>query len=140
MALRKPITGIAVSCARAASGHAVALAITDMNSRRLMGAPSRRGLHPTTSVNKRCCASQQNWAAHVGSANNRLTQRSKQPRHSITLSARTRNDSGIVSPRAFAVLRLITSSNLVGCSIGMSATLMPRKSWTSCRIITSKKS
>jgi len=34
-------------------------------------------------------------------------------------------DGGIVSPRAFAVLRLITSSNLVGCSTGSSAGLAP---------------
>ena len=53
--------------------------------------------------------------------------------YSITLSARTNNASGTVTPIALAVLRLITSSNLVGCSTGMSATLMPRKSWTSCR-------
>jgi hypothetical protein len=31
------------------------------------------------------------------------------PPHSITVSARNRNDSGIVKPSAFAVLRLITS-------------------------------
>jgi hypothetical protein len=34
--------------------------------------------------------------------------------HSITTSARVRKVSGIVSPSAFAVLRLTTSSNLVG--------------------------
>jgi len=45
------------------------------------------------------------------------------PRYSITLSARTNNASGTVTPIALAVLRLITSSNLVGCSTGMSATL-----------------
>ena len=33
--------------------------------------------------------------------------------------------TGIVSPSAFAVLRLITSSNLVGCSTGRSAGLAP---------------
>jgi hypothetical protein len=43
--------------------------------------------------------------------------------YSITSSARSRNDSGIVRPSAFAVLRLIASSNLVGCSTGTSATL-----------------
>ena len=37
--------------------------------------------------------------------------------YSITLSARARNDSGTVKPIALAVLRLTTSSNLVGCSI-----------------------
>src|SRR5262249_44607423 len=40
--------------------------------------------------------------------------------HSITSSARSRNDSGIASPSAFAVVRLITRSNLVGCSTGIS--------------------
>src|SRR6516162_3555662 len=49
--------------------------------------------------------------------------------HSITSSARSRNGSGIVRPSAFAVVRLMTSSNLVGCSTGMSAGLVP------CRIL-----
>src|SRR5262245_17193957 len=43
----------------------------------------------------------------------------------ITSSARWRSNGGIVSPSAFAVLRLITSSNLDGCSIGRSAGLAP---------------
>ena len=34
----------------------------------------------------------------------------------MTSSARCSSDWGIESPRAFAVLRLMTSSNLVGCS------------------------
>jgi hypothetical protein len=34
--------------------------------------------------------------------------------HSITWSARCSSDGGIVRPRALAVLRLMTSSNLVG--------------------------
>jgi len=38
--------------------------------------------------------------------------------HSIISSARSRNDSGTVRPNAFAVVRLTTNSNLVGCSIG----------------------
>ena len=56
-----------------------------------------------------------------------LMQCSKYHVHSITSSARTRNDSAIVSPRAFAVLRLITNSNSVGCSMGRSAGLAPFK-------------
>jgi hypothetical protein len=40
-------------------------------------------------------------------------------------SARTSMDGGMVRRRAFAVLRLITSSNLVGCSIGRSPGLQP---------------
>ena len=46
-------------------------------------------------------------------------------RYSIASSARARNEGGTVRPSAFAVLRLITSSNLVGCSTGRSAGLVP---------------
>ena len=49
-------------------------------------------------------------------------------RYWITWSARTRIDCGIVRPKAFAVLRLITSSNLVGRSIGRSDGLLPLRS------------
>jgi hypothetical protein len=37
-------------------------------------------------------------------------------RYSITRSARWNSDGGIVRQRGLAVLRLMTSSNLVGCS------------------------
>src|SRR6516164_9643477 len=40
------------------------------------------------------------------------------PLHSITSSAVESSVGGIVTPSAFAVLRLITNSNLVGCSTG----------------------
>src|SRR5262245_7990614 len=46
-------------------------------------------------------------------------------RYSITWSARPSTDGGIVSPSAFAVLMLMTSSNLVGCSTGRSAGFAP---------------
>ena len=49
------------------------------------------------------------------------------PHHSITSSARRRRDSGIDSPIALAVVRLMTRSNLVGCSTGRSAGFAPRK-------------
>src|SRR6185436_15469377 len=45
--------------------------------------------------------------------------------HSMTSSARARIDCGTVRPSALAVLRLMTSSNLVGCSTGRSAGLAP---------------
>src|ERR671936_294686 len=45
--------------------------------------------------------------------------------HSITSSARNRTDCGTVRPSAFAVLRLMTRSNLVGCSTGISPALAP---------------
>src|SRR5256886_17521157 len=41
--------------------------------------------------------------------------------HSITSSARIRNESGMANPSALAVVRLTTRSNLVGCSTGISA-------------------
>ncbi len=47
--------------------------------------------------------------------------------YSITWSARCGSDGGIVRPRALAVLRLITSSNLVGCSTGRSPSFAPFK-------------
>jgi hypothetical protein len=45
--------------------------------------------------------------------------------HRMISSARTRMDCGMVRPRAFAVLRLITNSNFVGCSTGRSAGFVP---------------
>src|SRR6516164_3295903 len=45
--------------------------------------------------------------------------------HSITLSASPRSPGGMVSASTFAVVRLMTSSNLVGCSMGKSAALAP---------------
>src|SRR5216683_215011 len=47
------------------------------------------------------------------------------PFHSITSSARTRIDVGIVMPSAFAVLRLTISSTLVACWTGKSAGFSP---------------
>jgi hypothetical protein len=48
-------------------------------------------------------------------------------RYSITSSAVASSLSGTAKPSALAVLRLMTSSNLVGCSTGNSAGLAPRK-------------
>src|SRR5262249_38298722 len=45
--------------------------------------------------------------------------------HSITLSARSTRPAGTSCPIALAVLRLITSSNVVGCSTGRSAGFAP---------------
>src|SRR5262249_31354404 len=49
------------------------------------------------------------------------------PFHSITSVARSRNDSGIVNPKVFVVVRLRTRSNFVGCSTGRSAGFAPRR-------------
>jgi hypothetical protein len=53
--------------------------------------------------------------------------------YSITSSARSRNDSDMVKPRTFAVLRLTASSNLVGYSTGIFAGFTPCSSSTNCR-------
>ena len=45
--------------------------------------------------------------------------------HSITSSAMASTPGGIVRPSALAVLRLTTSSNLVGCTTGKSAGFSP---------------
>jgi hypothetical protein len=45
--------------------------------------------------------------------------------YSITSSAAKRMPFGMMTPSALAVLRLTTSSNLVGCSIGSSAGFAP---------------
>jgi hypothetical protein len=47
--------------------------------------------------------------------------------YSITSSARSKKDSGIVKPSALAVVRLMTRSNLVGCCTGKSAGFVPRR-------------
>src|SRR5262249_15454923 len=47
--------------------------------------------------------------------------------HSINSSARSKNASGIFSPSDLAVVRLMTRSNLVGCSTGMSPGFAPRR-------------
>src|ERR1700693_1054813 len=45
--------------------------------------------------------------------------------HSITSSAMASMPGGMVRPTALAVVRLMTSSNLVGCRTGMSAGFSP---------------
>jgi hypothetical protein len=62
-------------------------------------------------------------------ANSGLMQRSKNDRYSITSSARADRVGGTSMPSAFAVLRLITNSNLVDCTIGRSAGLAPLRIW-----------
>src|SRR5215204_1651318 len=59
----------------------------------------------------------------------RATNKAKKfaPPHSITSSARARSVGGIVTPRAFAVLVLTTSSYLVGAWTGSSPGAVPRR-------------
>jgi hypothetical protein len=50
---------------------------------------------------------------------------SEECHYSITSSARASSMDGIARPSALAVLKLITNSNLVGCSTGRSAGFAP---------------
>src|SRR5262249_30581188 len=59
--------------------------------------------------------------------NNGLMQRSKKDRYSSTSSARASTDAGTARPSALAVARLMTKSNLVGCSTGRSSGFAPRR-------------
>src|SRR6516165_3365658 len=51
------------------------------------------------------------------------------PHHSITSSASASSDGGTSRPSALAVLRLITSSYLVGRCTGRSPALAPLRTW-----------
>ena len=53
--------------------------------------------------------------------------------YSITSSARSATPAGISCPIAFAVFMLTTSSNVVGCSTGISEGLAPRRTLTASR-------
>ena len=59
----------------------------------------------------------------------RLTRQMRSDSQSITSSARNSIDWGMFKSSTFAVLRLITASNLVGCKTGMSAGLAPLTIW-----------
>ena len=50
--------------------------------------------------------------------------------HSITSSARARSVGGIGRSRAFAVFRLMTRCNRVGCSNGISLGFAPFRIWS----------
>ena len=80
---------------------------------RLLLRSSHRGWSPGQTTRARSCREQSQ----------------RDPHYSITSSARASTPGGIARPSAFAVLRLITSSNLVGCKTGKSAGLAP------CRIL-----
>src|SRR4051812_43461792 len=55
----------------------------------------------------------------------RALHRRRAQAYSITSSARSRNDSDTERPSVFAVFRLTTISNLVGCTTGRSVGLAP---------------
>jgi hypothetical protein len=54
-----------------------------------------------------------------------FAEKSAKETYSITLSARSRIDSGTLMPSAFAAFMFIANSNVVGCSMGRSAGFAP---------------
>src|SRR3990170_5592782 len=69
-------------------------------------------------------AGQEQGPAHEGDEEHRVLPE-EAASHSITSSALARILRGTVTRSSFAVLRLITRSNRVGCSMGRSAGLAP---------------
>jgi hypothetical protein len=77
----------------------------------------------------------QRYSVSLNEDGERALARESQPmcragRYCSTSSARARRDGGSVSPRVSAVVRLITNSNVVGCSMGRSPGLAPLRIWS----------
>ena len=74
------------------------------------------------------CPQQRTFVSAIGtsvSATSACEQSQQGNLYSINSSARASSVRGMIKPRALAALRLMTSSNLVACSIGRSAGLAP---------------
>jgi hypothetical protein len=91
--------------------HPIATAKADFRTRSCL-------LYPR----KRTCAVQLGMSA-LGQKRTHAVQ--QKDRYSITSLARATSEAGTVMPSTFAVLRLMTSSSLVGNSIGKWATGVP---------------
>jgi hypothetical protein len=64
-------------------------------------------------------------AIGISALGQKQTHAPQRDRYSIISSAVESSDGGIVTPSAFAVLRLMTNSNLVGCCTGRSEGFSP---------------
>src|SRR5215510_14494339 len=69
----------------------------------------------------RCCACRERPRRRAAEQRDEIAP----PDHTITSSARARSEGGTSKRSALAVLRLITSSNLLACTTGRSAGLAP---------------
>src|SRR6187401_1353250 len=87
--------------------------------------------HATPSVNFRLTFHAIKLTLMDGGENERrnLLEQFQRRHHSITSSARASSVGGTVTPNAFAVLRLMTNSNCVGCRTGISAGFAPLRIW-----------
>jgi hypothetical protein len=127
-ALRYPIMGVTIGCAQAPSGEPAAPATSGMTSRRLMcrwPPPGKRKFGVQHIGRLQSCVRPVDAAKTDCWPPDGV--REPRPHHSITSSARARSDDGTSSPSALAVLRLITSSYLVGACTGRSAGFSPLK-------------
>src|SRR6267142_2299354 len=61
----------------------------------------------------------------LGRLRSKSAMNGNRPFHSITSSAVVSSDGGMVRPSVFAVFRLMTNSNFVGCTTGRSAGFSP---------------
>src|SRR5262249_4068177 len=95
----------------------------------------RSGIEEADHSHRRLLRARREWPGSRGATEQRYE---LAPFHSITLSARSTRAAGTSWPIAFAVLRLMISSNLVGCSTGESAGFVPRRSLASCRLMASR--
>ncbi len=93
----------------------------------LMG--QSRPSHSSAGLTFVCCYPKSDYAelgSGMSALGQMLTHAPQQfRRYSITSSARALTVGGMLSPSAFAVLRLITKSNFVGCMIARSAGFAP---------------
>src|SRR5262249_11970712 len=104
----------------------LAQALSESVERRRRGDRIRVANHPEP---------RDSFQRRLGSGSKRRCEETQNPRNEpspvhycISSSARTSTDGGTGRPRAFAVLRLIPSSNFVGCSTERSPGLAPRRS------------
>src|SRR6516165_8580056 len=95
------------------------------SSRRTAGYGALLPVAPGATFGRSCPtpAIAQNWLGPLGGK--RTDVHSEGGCYSMTSSARARIEGGTLRPRALAVLRLTTSSKVVGCWTGRSAGLAP---------------
>ena len=127
--IRRPARDISPPLGEArvsSDGYVLALNTCLHNSKKLFRseAPSRV-LRPSTNPMLRSACVRANVRYSPESGHRPSMHCSKERRYSITSSAIESTPAGIVRPSAFAVLRLMTNSNLVDCITGRSAGFAP---------------
>src|ERR1700745_142608 len=123
---------VLVLCPAVLDRHILALDVASFTntllecSQKVCTAVRRRAVEDPDHRHCRLLRARREWPGRGGRAANERDDLAP-PHHSITSSARSRNDSGIVRPSALAVVRLMTRSNLVACSTGISPGFAPAR-------------